>query len=167
MESELTESERQHSKLTWKLPLSKQLPLYFMARNSNLINSSVGLELQWWQLVLNLMNPWKNLERIFAKRYWMNDDLWEHWCFMSPGESIGAMMIPSFHSLDEKSFWYIYVLVFYRELMVSFFNRLNLCNLSSSQKTIMGVNFRGSDLARPKRFRWSFYSDFYRQTTDW
>ena len=72
---------------------------------------------------------------------------------MSPGESVGALMIPSFHSSDEKIFLYLYVLVFFVNLLVSFFDRLNLCNLSLFQKTIMSVNIRGSDLARPKRFR--------------
>ena len=104
----------------------------------------------------------------FAKRYWMNDDLWERWRFMSPGESVGALMFPSF-LLQMRKFLYIHICfsILNVNLRVSFFDRLNLCNLSLFQKTIMAVNIRGSNLARPKQFRWSFYSDFYGPTTDW
>ena len=60
----------------------------------------------------------------------------------------------SFLLQTRKYFVYKYVLVFLNvNLMVLFPNRLNLCNLSSFQKTIMAVNNRGSNLAKTKRFR--------------
>ena len=105
---------------------------------------------------------------IWKKNIQMKDNLWMRCSFMSPGESLNHQS--SYRCFDDsfilrREIFCIYmcsILVLY--YIYSDWTGVTWVNF---QKTIMAVNDRGSNIAKPKPIRW-FLTQFYvMQPTDW